>query len=394
MDYVIANVVLWPGDGRELSGHVLVRDGRIERVRSGPYEGSLRIVDCGGLALSPGLIDLMVLGGFDLSILRDDPAAIACEYLRLGVTACQFCVGTLPRDRLGRVVENVQRAVSYPDTQRADIIGVYLEGPFQKPELTGASMREYALPPTPQNVQAIVQLGPAVTMVNVAPCLPGAADAVQVLRAAGKVVSMAHSDAPEDVVLQCVQAGTSVIGHIWDNNAGRIGDSGVQQPTLEHVALTDERIAYLHLICDGTHVQPTMIRLTLRCRGVEAICLVTDAVIRAGRSDGPYMNDDGRPFSKANGVGRTDAGWLAGSALLLPDHFRRFVKISGLPPSQAIRAVSLNPAASLGIDDRMGLLAPGRQADLVAWDPITLDVRRVWKSGVELTEVSSFREVW
>jgi N-acetylglucosamine-6-phosphate deacetylase len=277
--------------------------------------------------------------------------------------------------------------------ESADILGLYLEGPFQQPDLTGASLRDYALAPTPTNVQHILDaFGPAITMVNVAPGLAGAPQAVRMLRSAGKVVSMAHANAPAEDVIACVEAGATVLGHTWDNNSGRIGDSGVQQPTLEHVALTDERVRFLHVICDGTHVHPVMVRLTLRCRGLEALCLVTDAVIRAGRPDGPYTNDDGRSFTKKSGVGRTDAGWLAGSALLLPDHLRVFVAITGVPPAQAIRTVTLNPAASLGLDDRMGLLAPGRHADLVAWQPENLVVKRVWKAGRERPNVSSFRE--
>lgn len=392
MRYALDNARLWPGDGREFVGHVVVRDGLIEAVGPGAYGGSLPTVDCGGLALSPGLIDLMVLGGFDLSILRDDPLAIAREYVRLGVTACQFCIGTLPFDSMLRVAANVRQAMSNPVADAADVLGLYLEGPFQKPELTGASMREYALPPTADNVRRIIEeLGPAVTMVNVAPGLAGAADAVRLLSGAGKIVSMAHSDAPAEDVLRCLESGARVLGHAWDNNSGRIGDSGVQQPTLEHVALTDERVRFLHLICDGTHVSPILIKLTLRCRGVDALCLVTDAVIRAGRPDGPYVSDDGRSFVKQHGVGRTDTGWLAGSALLLPDHLRTFVRITGMPPARAVRTVTLNPAASLGLDGRMGLLAPGRQADIIAWDPQELELQRVWKSGHEQS-VSVFRE--
>jgi N-acetylglucosamine-6-phosphate deacetylase len=204
---------------------------------------------------------------------------------------------------------------------------------------------------------------------------------------------MAHSDAAAADVLACLEAGASVLGHVWDNNSGRIGDSGVQQPTLEHVALLDERVRFIHMICDGTHVHPLMVQLTLRCRGPEAICLVTDAVIRAGRPDGPYTSDDGRRFSKSCGVGRTDTGWLAGSALLLPDHLRTFVRISGLSPARAIRTVTFNPAASLGLTEHIGLLAAGRRADIVAWDPATLRVRRVWRGGREIEDVSPFGDV-
>jgi hypothetical protein len=83
-------------DGNTFDGHVTVRGDRIESVAPGSYDGPLPRVDLTGLSLSPGLIDLMVLGGFRLSILRDDPVELVRRYLRLGVTSCQFCIGTLP----------------------------------------------------------------------------------------------------------------------------------------------------------------------------------------------------------------------------------------------------------------------------------------------------------
>jgi len=229
-------------------------------------------------------------------------------------------------------------------------------------------------------------------MVNVAPGLPGDAEAVARLVASGKIVSMAHSDAPAERVFRCVEAGATVLGHAWDNNSGCIGDSGVQQPTIEHVAMTDERIRYLHVIADGVHVHPVMMRLLLRARGSGALCLVTDAVTRAGMPDGPYVWDDGRRFFKSGGVGRTDTGWLCGSATLLPDMFRNYVNFTGLPPHEAIRAVTGNPAASLGMSDEIGHIAAGCVADLVAWDN-RLRVRRVWRHGVEISNVSSYGEV-
>jgi N-acetylglucosamine-6-phosphate deacetylase len=158
------------------------------------------------------------------------------------------------------------------------------------------------------------------------------------------------------------------------------------------VGLIDERVRYLHLICDGTHVHPVMVRLVVRARGAGAICLVTDAIVRAGCDDGPYTNDDGRTFNKKGGVGRTDTGWLCGSGLLLPDHLRLFMKFTGLPPEEAIRTVTGNPADSLGLGDRIGFLRPGLSADFVAWDH-RMRVRRVWRAGREVKPISEFAEV-
>lgn len=391
--YAITHAKLWIGDGTAYDGHVVVGGGRIEKVAPGPYRGELEAMDAAGAPLSPGLVDLMVLGGFDRSILRDDPLDITREYLRLGVTTCQLCSGTLPWESLRRVTENTRRTRAYTGTDAARLIGYYLEGPFQHPDLTGASLREHALPPSRENVRRVIdELGDAVTLINVSPGTEGDTAAIRELCAAGKIVSMAHSDAPAERVFECLEAGTTVLGHFWNNHHGALTEPGVQRATLEHVALTDERVRFIHLVCDGTHVHPVNVRLLNRARGVEAICLVTDCVPRAGRPDGPYVWDDGRPFYKKGGVGRTDKHNLTGSALLLPDHFRNFVRFTRARPEAAIRTVTHNPARSLGLDHRFGLLAPGRSADLVLWDD-ELRIRRVWRGGDEVPNVSDYAEV-
>jgi N-acetylglucosamine-6-phosphate deacetylase len=393
--FVLDNATLWIGDGGSFRGYVVVSDGTIEAVERGRYRGSLTAIDLSGAVLSPGLVDLMVLGGFGFSVLRDDPLDICKEYLRLGVTSCQFCSGTLPWDLQVRIGRNVRRAMdaTASGSSAARALGLYLEGPFQHPDRTGASLRENALPPSRENVQRVIDAHRDVlTMVNVAPGTDGDADAVTTLTDEGVVVSMAHSDAPAERVLKCVDNGTSVLGHVFDNNSGLIGDSGVQQPTIEHVALTDDRIRAIHIICDGAHVHPVLVNLVLRCRGSEAICLVTDCVPRAGCPDGPYTWDDGRPFYKKGGVSRTEDHQLNGSALLLPDHFRNFVRFTGLPPARAIRTVTLNPAASINLAHKIGILAPGRSADFALWDD-KLNIRRVWLRGQEVRNVSDYAEI-
>jgi len=392
--HVLNNARLWIGDGRAFDGHVVIENRRIAAVEPGPYRGDWPVTDLEGAPLSPGMIDLMVVGALGHSILRDDPLDLARDYLRLGVTSCQLTIGTLPWDAMRHVADHTQKAMGYNERDAARVLGLYLEGPFQHPDFTGASMREHALPPTAENVQRVLdELGPAVTMVNVSPKTEGDAEAVRRFCEAGKVVSMAHSDGSAERVFRCVEAGTSVLGHAWDNNFGLLGgETKLQQPTLEHVALTDDRVRFIHVICDGIHVDPVIVRLILRCRGVEAICLVTDSVNRAGCPDGPYHHDDGRLFIKKGGIGYTDAGWVCGSALLLPDHLRNFVKFTGTPPEQAICTVTSNPARSLGLLDTIGMITPDQTADLVAWDN-HLRVRRVWRAGQEVNSISDYAEV-
>jgi len=403
---VLENATIWPGDGRSFLGHVVIDGDRIRTVGEGRFgptgaasDQNIVIEDLGGRVLTPGLIDLMVLGGFDQSILRNDPLDIAREYLMLGVTSCQFCNGTLPWEAQVQVARNVdaarsaQRATQLDALAAARVIGLYLEGPFQHPDFTGASLRENAMLPTPENVDRVLDaLGSATTMINVSPGLADSPAAVARLVAAGKIVSMAHSAATADEVLACIDAGTSVLGHVFDNNSGLIGDSGVQQPTLEQVALVDERVRWIHLICDGAHVHPLLVQLVVRCRGAKSVCIVTDCVPKAGRPDGEYIWDDGRRFYKKDGVGRTDRHTLTGSGLLLPDMFRNFLRFTGLPPHEAICTVTLNPAMSLGLDHEIGLIAPGRLADLALWTD-SLRVEGVWLGGRRVGNVSRYAEI-
>jgi len=392
MAFVLDNAVLWVGDGSSHAGHVVVEGSTIQAVGRGRYHGPLPTIDLAGAFLSPGMVDLMVLGGFDRSIMRDDASDIAREYLRLGVTRCQFCTGTLPWEGTQRVVANVRQARANASPDKAGVIGLYLEGPFMKPELSGASLAINALPATAHNVDRILELASDVlTMINVSPGIDGDIEAIRRFSDAGVIVSMAHADAGPERVLACVEAGTTVLGHCWNNNHAPAAEPGVRLATIEHVALTDERVRAVHMICDGTHVDPILVRLVHRCRGIQGIVLVTDCVPRAGCADGPYTWDDGRLFQKIGGVGRTDRGGLTGSALLLPDHWRNYIQFTGITPAEAMRLVTYNPAQSINMLDKFGVLAPGRFADLAVWDA-QLRLQRVWREGIELQNVSPYAE--
>jgi len=60
----------------------------------------------------------------------------------------------------------------------------------------------------------------------------------------------------------------------------------------------------------------------------------------------------------------------------------------GMDRDAALRAVTINPARVLGVEDRVGSLSPGKDADVVLWsgDPLDLQSRvlRTWIDGVEV----------
>jgi N-acetylglucosamine-6-phosphate deacetylase len=63
---------------------------------------------------------------------------------------------------------------------------------------------------------------------------------------------------------------------------------------------------------------------------------------------------------------------------------RNSVRLLGLPLPEALRLASLAPAAFLGFNDRLGRIAPGYRADMVAVDPEEVEVLSTWVAGQEL----------
>ena len=57
-----------------------------------------------------------------------------------------------------------------------------------------------------------------------------------------------------------------------------------------------------------------------------------------------------------------------------------FAARNGLGPQQALDAITIEPAKLLGVDDRIGSLAKGKDADFVIWSNDPLDPAAVAES--------------
>jgi N-acetylglucosamine-6-phosphate deacetylase len=77
---------------------------------------------------------------------------------------------------------------------------------------------------------------------------------------------------------------------------------------------------------------------------------------------------------------QTAGGTLAGSNLTLDRAVRNLIEFTGCSISDAIRTVTANPAAVLGLGDR-GTIAAGARADIVVFDD-TLAVQATIVGGI------------
>lgn len=317
--------------------------------------------------LAPGLIDLQVNGIDDVDVTRargGDWDRLDRLLLAQGVTTWCPTLVTMRRDAYAEPLARIGTAMQRPDDGRPTIAGAHLEGPFLG-QLAGAHRPELV---DEIDLEWLAALPPQVAMVTLGAEQQIAAEAVAMLRSRGVLVSLGHTAATDDELDRVGAAGAAMVTHLFNAMTGLHH----RTPGVAAWVLTHETIA-AGLIADGVHVHPRMLALAFRVLGPARIALVTDAVAWRAGSAGPVG------LALRDGAPRLADGTLAGSALTLDGAVRTCVA-AGVALEHALHAASATSARLLGLTDR-GIIAPGRRADLVAFDE-QLHVSGVWAAGV------------
>lgn len=333
-------------------------------------------VDLGSATVVPGFVDLHGHGGGGHAY--DDGgaelAAALAVHRRHGTTRSVVSLVAAPVDqlatRLGAIADLAQRDPL--------VLGSHLEGPFLAPSRHGAHDPAHLRHPDPDAVDTL--LGAArgtLRQVTIAPELPWALQAIPRFVAAGVVVAIGHTEADADTTRAAIDRGARLVTHAFNAMPG----IHHRQPGPLAAALTDPRVT-LELILDGEHVHPDVARVALAA-APDRIALVTDAMAAAGAEDGDYRLG-ALSVEVRDGVARvagTDT--LAGSTLTQDAALRHALRTAGLDPAAAVAALSTVPARVLGLDDRLGTLAPGFAADVVALND-DFHPTAVWADGIRL----------
>ena len=358
--------------GSTADGWVLVVGDTIHAVGSGPEAPAAdEVVDLGDAVLTPGFIDLHGHGGATAAYEDESFTAALTVHRTHGTTRSVLSLVANPVEALAASLGRV-RAVMATDPL---VLGAHLEGPFLSPHNKGAHNESFLLAPTAGDVDALLAAGEGVIrQVTIAPELPGALDAVRRFVAAGVTVAVGHTVGTYDQARAAFDAGATLLTHAFN-----------AMPGLHHrapgpigAAVADDRVT-LELILDAVHVHPVVADTLFRA-APGRVALITDAMGAAGAADGSYRLGS-LDVTVTDGVAHV-AGTetIAGSTLTQDVALRNAVTRAGRTLPEAVAALTSVPAAALGLGDRLGRLAPGFAADLVALSP-SLEVRHVWGAG-------------
>lgn len=331
-----------------------VQEKKISRVERGRSGTSWRIPD--GWLLAPGLIDLQVNGanGIHLAAEPDRLSELCSALVTTGVTSWLPTLASPTLDEAESLCDAIGKIETGPGGARP--IGAHLEGPAISANRLGAHPKERIRTPLETLPYLAVR---GVSMVTLAPELDGSDALVDRAIEAGITPSAGHTDATWAEAEEASRI--KVATHLF--NAMR--PIGHRDPGIAAQFLADTRKTVC-LICDGLHLAPGAVALSLRAKGWERTAVVTDMVAPTAIEGGPPPP-------------RTSSGRLIGGSATLDRCAANLMEWAGLSLDQALASASYVPAQVIGASD-VGRLEPGTRADLVAVDP-QLGVGATWIGG-------------
>jgi N-acetylglucosamine-6-phosphate deacetylase len=338
-------------------------------------------IDLGGGTLAPGLIDWQINGGggvlFNAEPSVESIARIAAAHRREGVTGF---LPTVVTDTPG-VLAAALTAARIAHGRVPGALGVHVEGPFIDPRRPGVHPSPWIRPMREEDAAALIRMRAGAMVVTLAPAsVP--LELIQRLTRAGIVVSLGHSDATAEEAEAVFGAGARAVTHLYN----AMSQLSSRAPGVVGAALASPNVI-CGLIADGEHAHPAAYRAALAAKGPAGVALVSDAMPPA--AGGPDVFElQGRRVTRAGHKLVDESGTLAGAAITMRDAVRYVAHTLGLPVADALTMATLTPARLLGLEDRVGRLAPGCQADLIHLTD-DLDVVGVWTGGRVLDAIEA-----
>lgn len=378
----ITNTKLVMEDGIIWDGTVLFENGVIvaaDWANKVTIPEGCEVIDAEGLYTAPGLIDIHNHGGGDW-LFAENPAYCAEYFLKHGqTTILPTFYHNLDMDAMLKGAEKI-REVSKTGAGRA-MDGLYMEGPFmalggsfqnelkwsgsvKESEYTqlvdglGDMVRVWAIDPNRENIEAFMKYAKE--------------------KYPNTIFAHGHGSATAESVEALAHYGIHVRTHINDAGQTKGRFQGTTPGAGGDQYCLSQPDMYAELICDetGIHVPPYLVKMIVRAKGVDRICLITDSM--PSRTN--YKNNEEKGIWYGPDLNYDDEGKLAGSRMTLDNGVRNMMTHTGYGLCHAIKMASLTPAKLLGIDNRVGSIKAGKTANLIIIDDM-VHVKKVFLQG-------------
>jgi N-acetylglucosamine-6-phosphate deacetylase len=352
---------------------VVIEDGAISSIasRSESAVPDGEVLDYPGATLVPAYFDVHIHGSGGADVMEGTQSALSTigQFLaRHGVGSYLATTVSAPVDTTLRSLSGLAKLIGTDldgaNPGGARPLGIHIEGPFISHAKRGAHADRDLQLPTVDLFNRMWEASEGhIRLMTIAPELSGAEEVIRRAVGLGVRVSLGHSNAGTDDALRGLKAGAVSATHTF--NAMRRFDH--RDPGILGVVL-DRPDLFAEIICDGLHVNPTVVRMFWREKGVDRAILVTDAMSATGMPDGNYRLGE-LDVRVKDGKCIIGEDTLAGSTLTMDRAVRNFAQFTGTELTEVTLLATRNPARMAGLDAQTGSLEAGRAADITVLSP-------------------------
>ena len=155
-----------------------------------------------------------------------------------------------------------------------------------------------------------------------------------------------------------------------------------RNPGVVGAALASDNVS-AEVIADTFHINPGLYSIVAKVKG-DKMVLITDCTRAGGMPDGEY-DLGGQPIFLKGIECRLADGTIAGSVLRLNCAVKNVIDHTDLPINEIFKMASLSPAKAIKVDDRLGSLEAGKDADIIIADE-NINIIRTIKKGITIYE--------
>ena len=191
-----------------------IKDGMINKI--GEFAGGIVLPD--NLYVIPGFVDQHVHGGNHSDAMyptQDDILNISKTVATEGVTSFLATTMTQSEENIIKALKNINTYIENQYSERAQVLGIHLEGPFISKKFKGAQPEEYIIPCDVETYKRYEKAsGGHIKIVTLAYEENGK-ELTKYLVKNNVVVSLGHTDATAKDVYEAVENGATCATHCY-----------------------------------------------------------------------------------------------------------------------------------------------------------------------------------
>ncbi len=354
--------------GKIIEGYDIIIDGgKIIQINATNCTKAEKI-DLGGNYIASGFIEIHCHGGGGYEFIDATPEAFkkACAvHAAHGTRVMYPTISATDYDTMVRVL---QTAREVKNDCALEIPGIHLEGPYFALEMCGGQAPGIVRDIDREEYESLLEeYGDIIARWDYAPEKDKDNSFLKAVTDKGILAATAHSSAEYDDVLRAFDGGNHLVTHLYSCTSTITRHQGFRHlGIIESAYLLDDM--YVEAIADGCHLPVELLKMIIKLKGTDRVCLITDALRPGGiGEEGKEYTNCPVPFVIEDGVAKLlDRSAFAGSIATSDILLKTAIK-AGCSIADAVKMMTETPAKVMGLETK-GKIEAGFDACFTVFD--------------------------